>query len=739
MKFLILGWLLLACYAPCRAQQTLSFLIHSHETEQPLPGVNVGIPGTTQGTVSDADGRATLSGVPAGRVTVQFSFVGYETLRRTFTVPVSGDEPIEIELHPSEETLDEIIVTTTRGTRTIADEPTRVEIIAGEEIEEKVNMNAANISMILRETPGIQVQQTSATSANMTFRIQGLEGRYTQLLENGLPLYAGFSSGLGLLQIPPLNLRQVEIVKGAASTLYGGGAIAGIVNLVTKEPTAKRELTLLANVLSSRGLDLNGFYAQRFGKFGLTVYASRNAQEAFDPNGDGYSDVPQSRRVNLNPRLFWYPSERTTASLGLNYTTENRQGGDLRVIRGEATTGYLETNHTRRLSSQFRLDHRFSERLALFLKNTVSGFERGITAPTFTGFEGRQVATFSEAGLAWVGTRTEWIGGLNLWTDAFRERSFDVLVRRRDYALTTGGAFLQNTTRLGERLTVETGLRLDAYRLDDRDARIADPLRWHLLPRVSVLWKGGQGWTSRLGGGRGYKAPTLFTEATDQLNFVNVLPLRSELGSEQSWGLNWDVNYETELAEGLDFSLNHLFFYTRLNDPAILIAFPIASQPRTVLRFQTADGYLDTRGMETNAKLTYRFLKLYGFYTLTDTRRRYDLVRSPIPLTAKHRAGLVLMAERHENFRVGFEGYYFGPQELSDRSLTRPYWLLGFMAEKTLGEHLSLWINFENFTDSRLSRYQPVVTGLPGAPEFVREIWAPTDGRIINGGVKIRL
>ncbi len=738
MKTILPLFFLFALGTPAWAQHSVSFHIHSHENEQVLSGVNVGVPGTALGTVSDSAGRATLRDVPSGRIVVQFSFVGYETLRRTFLVPLASDEPIDIELHPSEETLDEVIVTTTRSTRTIADEPTRVEIIAGEEVEEKVNMNAANISTMLRETPGIQVQQTSATSANTTFRIQGLEGRYTQLLENGLPLYSGFSSGLGLLQIPPLNLKQVEIVKGAASTLYGGGAIAGIVNLVTKEPTERRELTLLANVLSSRGLDLNGFYAQRFGKFGLTVYASRNTQEAYDPNGDGYSDVPQSRRVNLNPRLFWYPSERTTVSLGLNWVTENRQGGALAAIRDESTTGYLETNDTRRRSSQFRLDHRLGARLALFLKNTVSDFERGITAPTFSGFRGRQVATFSEAGLAWVGTRTEWIGGLNLWTDDFREQSFGIVGQRRDYAVTTGGVFVQNTTDLGEYLTVETGLRLDAYRLNDQYPRNTDPIRWHLLPRVSVLWKSGRGWSSRLGGGRGYKAPTLFTEATEQRNFVNVLPLGSALASERSWGLNWDVNYATELAEGLDFSLNHLFFYTRLNSPAVLRVY--AADPTAVLYgFQTANGYLDTRGLETNAKLTYRFLKLYGFYTLTDTRRRYDLLRSPIPLTAKHRAGLVLMAERHENFRVGFEGYYFGPQELSDRSLTRPYWILGFMAEKTLGEHLSLWINFENFTDSRLSRYQPVVTGLPGAPEFVREIWAPTDGRIVNGGVKIRL
>ncbi len=90
--------------------------------------------------------------------------------------------------------------------------------------------------MMLNESTGIQKQQISATSANASIRIQGLDGRYTQILKDGFPLYAGFSGGLGLLQTPPLDLKQVEIIKGSSSTLYGGGAIAGMVNFITKEP-----------------------------------------------------------------------------------------------------------------------------------------------------------------------------------------------------------------------------------------------------------------------------------------------------------------------------------------------------------------------------------------------------------------------------------------------------------------------------------------------------------------------
>src|SRR5690606_31634161 len=130
----------------------------------------------------------------------------------------------------------------TRGSRTIANIPTRVEVIAGEELDEKGNMKPGDIRLILSESTGIQTQQTSATSANASIRIQGLDGRYTQILKDGFPLFSGAASGLGLLQTPPLDLKQVEVIKGSSSTLYGGGAIAGLVNLVSKTPEAERAL-----------------------------------------------------------------------------------------------------------------------------------------------------------------------------------------------------------------------------------------------------------------------------------------------------------------------------------------------------------------------------------------------------------------------------------------------------------------------------------------------------------------
>ena len=114
--------------------------------------------------------------------------------------------------------MDEIVLQSSRSTRTVKKIPTRIEFIGVEELGEKAIMNPTNISMVLRESTGIQMQQTSLSSGSTNIRIQGLDGRYTQLLRDGFPLYGGFSSGLSILQIPPLDLQQFEIIKGSSST-----------------------------------------------------------------------------------------------------------------------------------------------------------------------------------------------------------------------------------------------------------------------------------------------------------------------------------------------------------------------------------------------------------------------------------------------------------------------------------------------------------------------------------------
>src|SRR5688500_1510052 len=141
--------------------------------------------------------------------------------------------------------------------------------------------------------------------------------------------------------------------------------------------------------------------------------------------------------------------------------------------------------------------------------------------------------------------------------------------------------------------------------------------------------------------------------------------------------------------------------------------------------------------METNLRLLFGDFKLFVGYTYTDASTHYFVPDGWLPLTARHRLNNVLMYEVEEKIKLGLEAYYFSRQQLNDGSTGKPYWITGFMAEK-LWEHFSVFINFENFTGTRQTKFDTIYTGTIENPVF-RDIYAPVDGFVVNGGLKVRL
>ena len=220
-------------------------------------------------------------------------------------IPVEQSDGEESADHDHENEAGEaIIVQGTRIQRRVQDEPIRVEVIVGEEIEEKAIMRPGNIAMLVAETGGVRVQTTSPAMGAANIRIQGLEGRYTQLLADGLPLYGGQAASLGLLQIPPTDLGQVEIIKGAASALYGPSALGGVINLVSKRPGDVFEAEVLANATTRNGQDLTAYAAAPVSATtGVSLTAGAHQQTGQDIDGDGWYDLPGYDRLTVRPRL----------------------------------------------------------------------------------------------------------------------------------------------------------------------------------------------------------------------------------------------------------------------------------------------------------------------------------------------------------------------------------------------------------------------------------------------------
>ena len=388
------------------AQNTFTAEVLDSENKEVLIGASLILKGTTNGVSTDINGLATLKNIPNGEQIISISFIGYEEEHLRLKFPIESAKVHSILLNPSDTEIDEIIIEATRGNRTVANLPTRTEVLT-EEIDEAASMEPSKISHLITHSTGIQVQTTAAGSNGAVVRIQGLNGRYTQMLKDGFPLYGGFSGSLDILQIPPLDLRQVEYIKGPASTFYGGGAISGVINLLTKK--ADKDETLLHINLSHIGAkDFNAFTSKRFGKWGFTNLASMHIHNPYDADEDGFSDIAQVSKFNFNPKLFYNPNQKTAIYLGATISKENRKGGSMGKIRNEnpETLYFLDEQESSRFTTQFSVNYKLSEPKTITLKNSISSFDRYINIDekidilgTSTTFGGNQLNSFTELNL----------------------------------------------------------------------------------------------------------------------------------------------------------------------------------------------------------------------------------------------------------------------------------------------------------------------------------------------------
>lgn len=216
------------------------------------------------------------------------------------------------------------------------------------------------------------------------------------------------------------------------------------------------------------------------------------------------------------------------------------------------------------------------------------------------------------------------------------------------------------------------------------------------------------------------------------MQFQNVLPLNN-VRSERSYGGTADVNYTAALTRDLSFSLNQMFFITRINN-----ALSLTNDISGNYFFRNESKPVVSKGFETNAKLIFKkHLKLFAGYTFTDAKAKYFSGNQYLTLIAKNKLNLALVYEKEKDFKIGLEGYYTDKQYLGNGSSTPFFWEFGAAAEKTF-KKITLFVNAENFTDTRQSSYKSVANPPHNAPSF-DEIWTHTEGFVFNGGIKLKL
>lgn len=611
---------------------------------------------------------------------------------------------------------EEIVVQATRSGRTVQDEAIRVDVIGREEIEEKMLMTPGNISMLVAETPGVRVQVTSPGLGTSNVRMQGMSGRYTQLLSDGLPIYGGTSS-IGLLQIPPTDLGQVEVIKGAASALYGPSALAGVINLVSRRPKAEPEAEMLINATSRDGQDITAYAATPIGgDWSASVTGGFHHQTRKDLDGDGWADMAHYDRWTVRPRLFWDRGDGAKALVTLGLMDERRRGGTIPGAAVPDGTAFPLNQDSRRIDGGIVTELPVEGVGTLqFRASGTSQKHDHLYGPSRE--DDRHDTLFAELSLGGEAGDTTWLAGAAVQGERYRNKSFSSF----DYRYTVPALFVQAEQEIGDLLVLAGSARLDDH--SDFGTRLS--------PRLSLLFRPDR-WTVRASVGRGFYAPTPFVDAIDEAGLSRLEPL-GPLKAEVADTASLDIGY----AKG-PFETNLTLFGSDIDNSLQLV--DVATDR---VRLVNAAGVTRTRGAEMTARYRWNDFIVRGSYVFVDAREPdpSGVGRRRVPQTPKHTAGLVAMWEQHGKGRIGLEAYYTGRQQLDDnpyRTCSKRYVELGALGEVTLGK-VSLFINLENILNVRQTRYDPIL--LPArAPDgrWTTDAWAPTDGFVANGGVRLR-
>ena len=331
-RILGLFFLLLAPCVLAWAQYDAHLTGHvvDEKTGEHLPFVNVQLKGTNIGTVTDESGHYLLKDLPVGRQTVVFSYVGYET--EELPVSIESDKTVELKaaIHEVAHMLDHVVVTANRYATKAQEAPTIVNVLSPKLFETTAVTCVADV---LSFQPGLRVENTCANCGKTDLRINGLQGQYTQILMDSRPVFSSLASVYGLEQIPSAMIDRIEVIRGGGSALFGANAIAGVVNVITKEPV--RNFVNIANtscVNEKAGYDintdLNASVMSENRKIGAYLFASHRARSPYDRNDDGFSDVPALRSTTAGARVFFKTSAYSKITAEYHHTTDFRRGGN---------------------------------------------------------------------------------------------------------------------------------------------------------------------------------------------------------------------------------------------------------------------------------------------------------------------------------------------------------------------------------------------------------------------------
>ncbi|GAB3233562.1 TonB-dependent receptor [Hymenobacter seoulensis] len=580
-----------------------------------VPFASIGLKGTTLGTTANEHGSFVLEKVPAGNQRLVGSAVGLLPTERSVTVSAGQTTTLNLSLNPGANALGDVVVSGTLNEVIRSESPVAVELYSPKLFRKNPAVCLfENLAMI----NGVRPQLNCNVCGTGDIHINGLEGPYTMVLIDGMPLVSSLSTVYGLSGIPSSLIERVEVVKGPASTLYGSEAVGGLINVITKNPAKAPRFSADLFGTSHRDVNLDLGVARKVGEASTLLSTSLyHYNQRRDVNDDGFTDVPIQKRVSVFNKWTWARPEQRVANVAGRYYYEDRFGGQLNWSpehRGLDSV-YGESVYTSRyeLLGQYQLPVRGQK---LMLSGTFNQHHQNSAYGT-TLYRALQRVGFGQ--LTWakeLSIRHNLLAGATYRTTWYDDNTPATATSSQDAPrnapdlIQLPGAFVQDEWRLTPDATLLAGLRYD---YNSRHGSILSPrlnYKWG-LPDGSRVW--------RVGLGNGYRVVNLFTEDHAALTGARQVVVPEALKPERSWNVNVNYNRFFQLPSGGTLTLDGSVFYTYFTNK---ISPDYDTDPNQIV-YRNLNGYAVSRGFTLNTDLVFsRPLKLMVGVTVLDVFRK---------------------------------------------------------------------------------------------------------------------
>ncbi len=633
-----------------------------------IPFATISVKGTNIATIADLTGHYSLIGAPVGEQTIVFSAVGYKSAEYTVTL-VDGEEiTLMAEMEPDMIGLEQVVVSADRSEKSRKDAPTIISSISPKLMERS---QSVTLSEGLNFTPGVRLENNCQNCGFTQVRMNGLEGPYSQILINSRPVFSGLAGVYGLELIPSNMIDRIEVVRGGGSALFGGNAIAGTINLITKEPvtdsyTVNSSISAIGeDGTTDYNLNINGSVVSSDYRSGLSIYGFKRKRDAYDANDDGFSEMSKINNSTFGASFFQNVGARSKITLDYFYIDESRRGGnDFEKPNHEADISEAIDHEINSMSLSFDKLYNDHDKFSIYGafqsvdRDTYYGAEQDLSAYGKTKDFSYNIGTQLHKDVEkFLFLPSELVVGAEMTSSALEDKKLGYLdletlehkenTQVADQAVSTYGFFAQNEW-VADKFRLSIGFRTEHYNIEDKQGE-SDKIDGNVFsPRASFLFDITDELQFRASYAKGYRAPQIFdedlhieTSGARKVIHENDPDLTQETSQSYTGSLdftkalgNWQIQL---LAEGFYTSLDNPFVneygepdedgtvtYTRINaeEGAIVQGINFEFNASKGSDFIWQSGYtLQSSKYESEQefgeKKFFRTPDSYGYFTLT--------------------------------------------------------------------------------------------------------------------------